>query len=98
MNQVLPFEKDGSSREEDDFEKEQNRIGDDGNDPLPVSGITYEDGSFIGWVAHYGVKKPSYTGTYHIWQYTDTGKVSGAGNSAGHTDINRDPILRNRRK
>lgn len=40
------------------------------------------------WVAHYGVKKPDFDGTYHLWQYTSKGKVRGAGNSAGHTDIN----------
>ena len=29
------------------------------------------------WVAHYNVKKPTYNGTYGIWQYTSKGNVSG---------------------
>ena len=29
------------------------------------------------WVAHYGVSKPSYNGTYGIWQYGSTGRVGG---------------------
>ena len=29
------------------------------------------------WVAHYGVSKPSYTGTYGMWQYTSTGRLPG---------------------
>ena len=40
------------------------------------------------WVAHYGVKKPSYSGIYHMWQYTNSAEVSGAGNVQGETDVN----------
>lgn len=29
------------------------------------------------WVAHYGVKKPSYNGNYGMWQYTSSGTVKG---------------------
>lgn len=29
------------------------------------------------WVAHYGVTKPSYSGTYGMWQHSDSGSVSG---------------------
>lgn len=29
------------------------------------------------WVAHYNVSKPSFSGTYGMWQYSSTGKVSG---------------------
>lgn len=29
------------------------------------------------WVAHYGVSKPSYTGSYGMWQYTSSGSVAG---------------------
>jgi len=35
------------------------------------------DGRYTVWCAHYGVSKPSYTGTYDIWQYSSTGTVSG---------------------
>ena len=29
------------------------------------------------WVAHYGASKPSYTGSYTMWQYTNSGSVPG---------------------
>ena len=29
------------------------------------------------WIAHWGVKKPTYTGTYHVWQKSDKGSVNG---------------------
>ena len=29
------------------------------------------------WVAHYGASKPSYTGSYTMWQYTSSGSVPG---------------------
>jgi GH25 family lysozyme M1 (1,4-beta-N-acetylmuramidase) len=29
------------------------------------------------WVAHYYVNKPNYSGKYTMWQYTDSGRVSG---------------------
>lgn len=29
------------------------------------------------WVAHYGVRKTTYTGRYGMWQYTDKGKLDG---------------------
>lgn len=38
------------------------------------------------WVAHYGVDKPGYTGSYGLWQYTDKGKVNGI---SGNVDCNR---------
>ncbi len=39
------------------------------------------------WVAHYGVSKPSYTGSYNVWQYTSTGSVPGI---SGNVDIDID--------
>lgn len=38
------------------------------------------------WVADYGVKKPAFTGTYHMWQYSNTGAVSGV---SADCDLNR---------
>lgn len=35
------------------------------------------DGRYTVWCAHYGVSKPSYTGTYDIWQYSSNGSVPG---------------------
>jgi GH25 family lysozyme M1 (1,4-beta-N-acetylmuramidase) len=32
---------------------------------------------YVIWVAHYGVPKPSYNGSYGIWQNSSTGKVNG---------------------
>lgn len=29
------------------------------------------------WVAHWGVKAPTYTGSYGVWQYTDKGSANG---------------------
>lgn len=29
------------------------------------------------WVAHYGVSKPAYSGTYGAWQYTSTARING---------------------
>ena len=29
------------------------------------------------WVANYGVNKPSYAGSYGMWQYSCTGRVNG---------------------
>lgn len=42
------------------------------------------------WVAHYDVKKPAYSGTYDIWQYTQNGNVDGANtnNGKGNCDEN----------
>lgn len=40
------------------------------------------------WAADVGVKKTSFSGVCHIWQYSHTGKVSGAGNVEGYTDLN----------
>lgn len=37
------------------------------------------------WVAHYGVKAPSYKGAYDVWQYTSGGMLSGYG---GRLDLN----------
>lgn len=40
------------------------------------------------WVAHYGVKQPAFSGEWSIWQYSSTGRITGAGNRNGHTDLN----------
>lgn len=40
------------------------------------------------WVAHYGVKKPAFSGEWSIWQYSATGRITGAGNEGGYTDLN----------
>ena len=37
------------------------------------------------WVAHYGVQKPAYNGSYGIWQYTSTAKIDGI---STNTDCN----------
>ena len=37
------------------------------------------------WVAHYGVNKPSYSGSYGIWQKSSAGKVDGIN---GNVDLN----------
>lgn len=37
------------------------------------------------WVAHYGVSKPSYSGSYSIWQKSSTGSSSGI---SGNVDLN----------
>ncbi len=37
------------------------------------------------WIAHYGVSKCGYTGHYDMWQYTDSGSVSGY---SGSIDLN----------
>ena len=36
------------------------------------------------WVAHYGVSKPDYSGSYGIWQKSSTGSVSGI---SGNVDL-----------
>lgn len=35
------------------------------------------------WVAHYDVKKPAFSGTYDIWQYTKSADVDGANTNNG---------------
>ena len=50
------------------------------------------------WIAHWGVKKPSYTGTYHVWQKTSDGSVSGI---KGRVDldesyINFEPVMKSK--
>ncbi len=40
------------------------------------------------WVAHYGVKRPAFSGEWSIWQYSATGRITGASNTNGHTDLN----------
>ena len=50
------------------------------NDHLNVSALS----SYRIWVAHYS-DKCGYTGTYHIWQNTDKGKVDGV---PGYVDMN----------
>lgn len=37
------------------------------------------------WVAHTGVSKPSFSGSYGMWQYSHTGKVNGI---SGNVDLN----------
>lgn len=37
------------------------------------------------WVAHTGVSKPSFTGSYGMWQYSHTGRVNGI---SGNVDLN----------
>ena len=41
------------------------------------------------WIAHWGVKKPSYTGTYHVWQKTSDGSVNGI---SGRVDLDESYI------
>ena len=36
------------------------------------------------WVANYGVSKPSYSGNYGIWQYSDKGQINGI---SGNVDM-----------
>lgn len=40
------------------------------------------------WAAHYGVKKPAVDREWHMWQYSQNGKIAGAANTAGFTDLN----------
>lgn len=42
------------------------------------------------WVAHWGVKNPSYEGTYGMWQYSATGAVKGI-----NGDVDLDKSYRN---
>lgn len=53
---------------------------------------TYFDWSKLSgvkvWVAEYGVSKPSFSGRYHMWQYSDKGIVEGANTDQGNTDLN----------
>ena len=37
------------------------------------------------WVAHYGVSKPAFSGSYGMWQYASTGSVNGIN---GNVDMN----------
>ena len=42
------------------------------------------DSRYAMWIAHWGVKSPSYTGRYGMWQHTSTASVSGiSGNVDG---------------
>ena len=41
------------------------------------------------WVAHWGVKKPTYSGTYHVWQKTSDGSVDGI---TGRVDLDESYI------
>lgn len=45
----------------------------------PMSSLVTDDilKRYAIWVAHVGVKKPSYSGSYGAWQYSWKGKVSG---------------------
>lgn len=40
------------------------------------------------WVGSYGIKKPAFSGSYDMWQYTDKGKVPGANTDKGYCDLN----------
>ena len=40
---------------------------------------------YVVWVAHYGVRKTSYSGTFGMWQKSSTGEVSGIN---GNVDLN----------
>lgn len=37
------------------------------------------------WVAHYDVRKPDFSGIYHMWQHSNTGSVAGA---SSNVDLN----------
>lgn len=39
------------------------------------------DSRYAMWIAHWGVKSPSYTGRYGMWQHTSTASVSGINGS-----------------
>lgn len=45
----------------------------------PLSTLIADDvrQRFTVWVAHVGVNKPAYSGSYGMWQYTWTGRVTG---------------------
>ena len=48
------------------------------------------------WIAHWGVSKPSYTGSYHVWQKSSDGSVSGIN---GRVDLdesylNFEPVMK----
>ena len=50
------------------------------------------------WIAHWGVKIPSYSGAYHVWQKTSKGSVDGI---SGNVDldesyINFEPTMKER--
>lgn len=47
--------------------------------------IDSELDAYTHWVAHYGVLKPTYKGTYAMWQHSSTGKVNGI---TGNVDMN----------
>ncbi|MDD6066343.1 MAG: glycoside hydrolase family 25 protein [Firmicutes bacterium] len=40
------------------------------------------------WAAHYGVDEPEFSGEWDMWQYSQSGKIAGAGNGNGCTDLN----------
>lgn len=40
------------------------------------------------WVGSYGIKKPAFSGSYDMWQYTDKGRVPGANTDKGYCDLN----------
>jgi GH25 family lysozyme M1 (1,4-beta-N-acetylmuramidase) len=54
----------------------------------PLNAYVSEDVKrrYVIWVAHYGVSKPSYNGSYGIWQNSSTGKVNGISGNVD-TDI-----------
>lgn len=45
----------------------------------PLSTLVRADvqAAYSVWVAHYGVTKPAYSGSYAMWQHSSTGAVSG---------------------
>ena len=48
------------------------------------------------WIAHYGVKKPSYEGNYQVWQKSKEGSVNGiSGNvDLDESNINFEPFIK----
>ena len=48
------------------------------------------------WVAHWGVKKPSFNGKWGVWQYSEKGKVKGIGGNVDldYGQIDYEPIIK----
>lgn len=42
------------------------------------------------WVAHYGVSKPNYSGSYGMWQYTSSGRVDGCNSDIDMNKVYKD--------
>ena len=71
-------------------------IRDAGYTPMIYSSVSHLNEDFnwnkledvLVWSADVGVKKTAFDGVCHIWQYSHTGTVAGAGNTEGYTDLN----------